>query len=121
VLVIGQSELHGIVRLFGPEMAFPERGTCPTSDKVSKTLATASGIRLGLSRNEIEKRVGPATKAGKGWYQHFAASKRPMTEQEKSAWKASPPYDVFDVFSGIRVVEKGGRAVGIQIAWSESN
>jgi len=41
--------------------------------------------------------------------------------EEKSAWKATPPYDVFAVFSGIRVVEKGGRAVGFQIAWSESN
>jgi hypothetical protein len=121
VLVIGRGELDGVVRVFGPEMAFPERGTCPASDKVSKTLATASGIRLGLSRDEIEKRVGPATKAAKGWYQHFAMSTRPMTEEEKSAWKATPPYDIFAVFSGIRVVENGGRAVGFQIAWSESN
>jgi hypothetical protein len=44
-----------------------------------------------------------------------------MTEQEKIVWKASPPDDVFDVISGIRVVEKVGRTVGIEITLSETN
>lgn len=43
-----------------------------------------------------------------------------MTEQEKVKWKAPPDFTDFTISSSVRVVEKAGKAVGIEVSWSET-
>ncbi len=119
VLLLGRGEVHEELRIFGAEMAFSERGTCPRSRLVNRELTTANGLRLGLSRAEIERQLGQAKRSGPGWFESRCSTRRPMTDAEQTRWDA-PPGAYFDVAASTRVVERAGKAVGIEIVWSET-
>lgn len=119
VLLLGRGEIHEELRIFGSEMAFPERGNCPRSKLVSRELATANGLRLGLREAEVEKQLGQSVEAGPGWHESRCWTQRAMAEGERARWHA-PLEANLNVLASTRVVEQGGKAVGIGIVWAES-
>jgi hypothetical protein len=124
-LWLGAGEVYEELRIFGPEIAFPERGTCPKSKLVHAGLSTASGLRLGLTRQAIEKQVGAASKAGKGWYAGTCDTETQMTKDEIAhliaTGLARSTDDDFSTTSSSDyvVIEKEGKAIGIEITWLE--
>ncbi|MBI5068931.1 MAG: leucine-rich repeat domain-containing protein [Deltaproteobacteria bacterium] len=119
VLVIGAGEVHGLLRIVGPDMPFGLRGSCPKSTRVHRRVATASGVRLGLARSEVEAKVGPASRSGTNWYERVCMTPTRMTDEEVVRFRAQGhPY--FTSGHAIRVVERNGRAAGIEITWSET-
>jgi len=116
VLVVGRGEVDAQVRVLGRGMRFAGRGACPKSKLVSRSLATSNGVRIGLTRAEIERKVGPATAAGTGWHDRTCLGKKPMTEAERSAMGAGTA-EGWDVSSRVTVVEADGRAEGFRLVW----
>lgn len=78
VLVVGQGEVDAQVRVLGRGMAFAGRGECTSSKRVDRSLALGNGLRLGLTHGDLERKVGPATAAGAGWYDRTCLGNRPM-------------------------------------------
>jgi hypothetical protein len=119
VLVVGAGPAHGFLRIAGPHMALGARGSCPRSSRVTRKLATASGVRLGLTRAEVVAKVGSPSRAEAGWYERVCLTPKRMTDQQVARFRAQGnPY--FTIASVVRVVEKDGRAAGIEISWSET-
>ena len=112
ILVVGSGELTAEFRILGPRMKFDARGTCPSSKLVSRTLATANGVRLGLTRAQVERKVG-----GRGWLDRTCIGKEPMTEEERRA-QGGPPGAAWSVYSRITLVASGGRVEGIRVVWA---
>jgi hypothetical protein len=116
VLVVGRGEVDAQVQVLGRGMSFAGRGICPKSKLVSRSLATMNGVRMGLARADIERKIGRATAAGTGWYDRTCLGKRRMTKTERSA-RGAGPTDTRDVSSRVTVVEAGGRAEGFRVIW----
>lgn len=120
VLVVGCGEVDVQVRVLGRGMKFALRGGCPKSKLVNRSLAMRNRVRIGLTRTDIERKVGLATAAGAGWYDRTCLSKWPMTKSERSAMRAGPA-DAWDVVSRVTVVEVDGRAEGFRVVWVVTN
>lgn len=119
VLVVGRGEVDAQLRVLGRGMKFAARGSCPKSRKVSRALATANGVRLGLTRADIEQKTGRATATGVGWFDRACLSKKAMTEDERVAQRAGPE-GAWDVSSQLTVVEAQGRVEGFRVIWAVS-
>jgi hypothetical protein len=117
VLVVGRGEVDAQVRVLGRGMSFAGRGACPKSKLVSRSLTMKSGVRIGLTRADIERKVGPPTAAGAGWYDRTCLGKKPMTNAERSATGVGPA-GAWDVSSRVTVVETDGRAEGFRVVWT---
>jgi hypothetical protein len=117
VLVVGRGEVHAELQVLGKDMMFPQRGTCPRSKLVTRSLATANGVRLGLTRAQVEQKSGPASKIGDHWFEKACLSKLPMNAEEKARVGAGAA-DSFDVSSTLRAVEKGGRVEAFRVMWA---
>jgi hypothetical protein len=117
VLVVGRGEVHAEFQVLGRDMMFPQRGTCPKSKLVDRSLATANGIRLGMTQAQVEQRTGPASKSGTGWSERACLSKQPMNHQEK-ARVGGDAADSFDISSTIRLVERDGRTEAFRVMWT---
>jgi hypothetical protein len=116
VLVLGRGEVDAQFQVLGREMKSVARGTCPKSKLVSRALVTGNGVRLGLTRADVERKVGRATTAGAGWFDRACLSKQPMTEKERVALHAGAR-GAWEVFSRITVVEAHGRVEGFRVVW----
>lgn len=117
VLVVGRGEVHAEFQVLGRDKAFPQRGTCPKSKLVGRSLATANGIQLGMTRAKVEQKTGPASKMGKNWFERSCLSKQPMKEEERARVGASAAAS-FDVSSTISLVEKDGRIEAFRVMWA---
>jgi len=117
VLVVGRGDVHAEFRVIGREMTNIQRGTCPKSKLVSRDLATANGVRLGLTRAQVERKVGPASKAGDGWFERACLSERPMTKSERARLGAGPS-GAWDVSGRMTVVQKDDRVEAIRVMWA---
>jgi len=117
VLVIEHGELDAHIEILGREMEVREGPGCPKSPLVSRAMATANGLRLGLSLEEIERVVGPPTEQGADWFARTCSAKEPMTSAEKERMLTTNPDAAWDVYWDIQVVESNGTAEGIRITY----
>jgi len=69
--------------LWSREAAFPHTSQCTPSKLVSRSLGTQSGLRLGLTKADLERIVGKPTERGPGELKGRVQSKLP---QERSGW-----------------------------------
>jgi hypothetical protein len=118
VLVVGGGELVDEFEVLGREMPFPARPRCARSRLVSRKLATANGLRIGISRSDVEAKVGAPSRAGKRWLQRTCNSRKPMTDEDRDAWQA-PPGAQWDILSAMTALfDDADRVVAFRVTWS---
>jgi hypothetical protein len=111
--------------LWSGEAPFPNRSNCTTSSKVSQNLATASGLRLELTAEELKRIAGTPSKVSGSSIKYDYVCRRKMTQDEISGFKVSNNWDVtndpyFDRMSWIDVHLKDARASRVEIGRIES-
>jgi len=94
---------------------------CEKSKLVSKSLATASGVRLGMSRSEVTALVGTPTKMqGDHFIYQFSYDRPPTPEEVKHSRDAfTPPPALINVYGAIDFRFRGGRVVRVDVLRSE--
>jgi hypothetical protein len=111
--------------LWSREAAFPQAAECTTSKLVSRSLSTASGLKLDISRTEMETLAGKPTKSGIAAMKYDYLCRRKITDEEIKRFKANNNWDVtndpyFDRMSWIEAHFKESKVVRIDIGEIES-
>ena len=111
--------------LWSREAAFPHAAQCAHSKLVSRDLAAQSGLRLGLTKQELETIAGKPTKIGHTSAKYEYLCRRTMTEEEIKGFKTVNHWDVtsdpyFDRMSWIEVRYANSTASRIEIGQIES-
>jgi len=111
--------------LWSQDAAFPQAAQCAPSKIVSRALSTASGLRLDLSRVELEKLAGVSTKSVANSVKYDYLCRRKMSDEEVRCFKASNNWDVtkdpyFDRLSWIEAHFKDSKINRIEIGEIES-
>jgi len=111
--------------IWSREAAYPTPSHCAPSTLISQKLATASGLRLGLSKNELEGMAGRPTKVGPASARYEYLCHRKMTGKEIKGFKdvnnwnvTSDPY--FDRMSWVDVRYVNSAASRLEIGRIES-
>lgn len=107
------------------EAAFPGNSRCTPSKLVSRSLTTKSGIRLGLTRAELERIEGKPTHSTSTRDTFGYLCRRKMTGEEIEGFKTSNNWDVskdpyFDQMSWIKAWYTNSRASRIEVGEVES-
>lgn len=123
--VMGGGEDITWFAIWAPEAAFPHRSECSSSKRVSRVLTTASGIRLGLTRSELQTIAGTPTQTKPTLDKYDFLCRRKMTQDEINGFKTSNGWDVtkdpyFDRMSWIRAWYNDSRVSRIEICEIES-
>jgi hypothetical protein len=99
--------------------------TCRQSDLISKKLTTGGGLRLGMSRGEVEAVLGPPTSRQGKRLIYEASYDRPMTNQEKRRMEkqGGPPWEVKAVHVDDKIDVEFGRSgvVSIDVLHNETD
>ena len=87
---------------------YPHRSQCTASTLVSQNVATASGLRLGLTQKQLEEIAGKPTKSGAVTSKYEYLCRRKMTADEINRFKDANNWDAtsdayFDRMSWINV------------------
>jgi len=111
--------------LWSREAAFPQAAQCTPSKLVSRSLSTASGLKLDMSRTEMETLAGKPTKSGITAMKYDYLCRRKITDEEIKRFKANNNWDVtndlyFDRMSWIEAHLKGSKVSRIEIGEIES-
>ena len=108
--------------IWSREAKFPNVSACSQSKLVSRDLSTPSGIRLGLSLQQLNKIVGKRTTTQRAVAHYELLCRQKMTSDEMKRFPASEvaerPY--FDVFSSVDAYLEGAGASRISIVKSET-
>lgn len=131
VLTFAAGPLGGFVDLtefsiWSREAKFPNVSACNPSKLVSRGLSTTSGIRLGLSANQMNDIIGKRGTNQRAAIHYEMACRRKMTRDEVERFKrannsVAPEYPYFDVTSSVDVHFTSAGASRIDIAKVESN
>jgi hypothetical protein len=71
-----------------------------------------------MSRSDVEAKVGAPSRAGKRWLQRTCNSRKPMTDQDRDAWKA-PPGAQWNILSAVTALfDDADRMVAFRVTWS---
>lgn len=105
--------------------AYPHSSQCASSPLVSENLATTSGLRLGLTKNELAELLGTPTKTGSASVKYEYLCRRKITEEEVKGFKDVNHWDVssdpyFDRVSWIEVRYVNSEASRLEIGRIES-
>ncbi len=111
--------------LWSKTAAFPNASQCTPSARVSHDLSTASGLRLGLTQEQLERIAGKPTAQKSSSMKYDYVCRQKMTEQEIKRFKTANNWDVtndpyFDRMSWIEVHFRTGKASRIQVGRTES-
>lgn len=111
--------------LWSREAAFPHTSQCTSSNSVSRSLRTQSGIRLGLTKADLEQILGKPTKRGSKSDRYNFLCRRKMTEDEIKGFKTANNWDVrsdpyFDRMSWVEVRYMDSTTSRIEISEIES-
>jgi len=111
--------------LWAREAQYPRASDCLSSKLVSRSLATTGGVRLGLTKEELQRLLGQPTGFGKASIKYQYVCRRKMTDDEIKRFKtvnnwdvASDPY--FDVSSTVDVRLIDSQVSRLQISKIES-
>ena len=123
--VMGGGEDITWFALWSREAGYRQVSRCARSKSVFRTLATASGLRLGLNEREFETIAGQPTKRGPGSAKYDYLCRSKMTEEEIEGFKTANNWDVrsdpyFDKMSWIEVRYVNSTASRIEIGRIES-
>jgi hypothetical protein len=80
--------------LWSREAAYPRRSHCASSTLVSRSLATGSGLRLGLTNKEVQEIAGRPTTVGSQSAKYEYLCRAKMTEAEIKNFKDANNSDV---------------------------
>jgi hypothetical protein len=72
---------------------------CTATAAVTPEIATASGLKLGLSRDDVLRILGQPTEASANRLVYKSESKRPMTEEEVSRYRQAYPGEATSDFT----------------------
>ncbi len=94
--------------LWSPKAKYPHQSQCTPSAQVSRNVATTSGLRLGLTQNQLEQIAGKPTKSGSETSKYEYLCRAKMTPEEIKGFKDANNWDVtndpyFDRMSWIKV------------------
>jgi hypothetical protein len=111
--------------IWSREAAYPNPSQCASSTLISRSLATASGLRLGLTKNELEGIAGRPTKVGSASAKYEYLCRRKMSVKEIQGFKDVNNWDVtsdpyFDRMSWIDVRYANSAASRLEIGRIES-
>jgi hypothetical protein len=111
--------------LWSREAGFSHASQCTPSKLVSRNLRTVSGLRLGLSKANLEQIAGRPTKHGPAYAKYDYLCRMKMTEDEIKGFKTANNWDVtsdpyFDRMSWIHVWYKDAKVSRIEIGEIES-
>lgn len=111
--------------LWSREAAFPHAAECVPSSLVSRNLATESGLRLGLAKEQVEMLAGKATAGSATSARYEYRCRRKMTAEEIKGFKTANNWDVtgdpyFDRMSWIDVRYKNSITSRIEVGRIES-
>jgi hypothetical protein len=130
VLIFGAGAMGGFVdvtdfAIWSHEAKFPNASACLPSKLVSRSLSTPSGIKLGLSVEQLSAIVGtvPTTKHAEVHYELSCREK--MTAEDIKRFKTAKNWDVpenpfFDVSSFVKAQFTSSKASRIYVAKLES-
>ncbi|MGB9073054.1 MAG: hypothetical protein WCC22_10330 [Terriglobales bacterium] len=123
--VMGGGEDITWFALWSREAAFPHASQCTPSKMVSRGLGTQSGVRLGLTKADLERIVGKPTERGPKSVKYNYLCRKKMTEDEIKGFKTANNWDVrsdpyFDRMSWIEVRYRDSTASRIEIGEIES-
>jgi hypothetical protein len=94
---------------------------CANSRLVSSSLATASGLRLGMSRRQIMALLGAPTRTREDRFIYESTYDRPPTPEEVKHFNDAfyaPPASV-NVYERVAVRFRGGKAVRVEVLRAE--
>ncbi len=130
VLTFGASGLGGFVdvtefAIWSREAHFPNVSKCRPSKLISRSVSTLSGIRLGLSVNQLTSIVGTQPTTNHAVTSYDMACRQKMTADQIKGFKTANNWDVtkspyFDVSSSVDARFSGSGAFRIHIAKTES-
>jgi hypothetical protein len=130
VLEFGAGPMGGFTdvtefEIWSREAKFPNASACRPSTLVHRGISTKSGIRLGLTLDELNKIVGKNPKARDSVAQYELLCRRKMTPEEIKAFKTRNNWDVsaspyFDMVSTVEAHFAGSGASRIMIYKGES-
>jgi hypothetical protein len=80
--------------LWSQEAAYPHASRCTVSATVTKHASTQSGIRLGLTREQLSQAAGMPTKASGSSATYDYICRREMSQEEISSFKTVNNWDV---------------------------
>ncbi len=111
--------------IWSREAAFPHASQCIPSKVVSRSLHTQSGIRLGLTKADLQQIAGKPTGHSPQSVKYNFLCRRKMTEDEIKRFKNIDNWDVpsdsyFDRTSWIEVWHKDSAASRIEIGRFDS-
>lgn len=111
--------------IWSREASYLHPSQCASSTLISQNLATASGLRLGLTKNELEEIAGRPTKVGSASAKYEYLCRRKMTGKEIKGFKDMNNWDVtsdpyFDRMSWIDVRYVNSAASRLEIGRIES-
>jgi len=98
----------------GPIKGVPPR-TCSRSRRVSRDVATASGLRLGLTEKEIEDILGKPTERHSSSLVYTSLGHRKMTDEEQQTF---PQSGAFDIMTLIKLKLVDGHVTWFQVAYT---
>ena len=107
------------------ETASPQVTQCTPSKLVSRNLSTASGLKLDISRSQIEQIAGQPTQNRTTSIKYDYVCRRKMTDEEIKRFKTTNNWDVsndsyFDRMSWIEAHFKELKVARIEIGEIES-
>ena len=110
--------------LWSREAAFPH-AQCSASKLVSRSLSTASGLKLDISTAEMEKRAGKPTTSGTTSVKYDYLCRRKMTDEEIKRFETNNDSDAtedpyFDRMSWIEAHFKESKVARIEVGKIES-
>jgi hypothetical protein len=123
--VIGGGEDITWFAIRSREASFPHTAQCSASKLISRSLSTTSGLRLALTKSELQTIAGIPTQTKPTLDKYDFICRRKMTPDEITGFKTANGWDVskdpyFDRMSWIRAWYKDSRASRIEIGEIES-
>lgn len=111
--------------LWSRTAAFPHTSQCTPSAKVSQSLSTRSGLRLGLRQAQLKEIVGTSSTVEGSSLKYDYVCRQRMTDEEVKSFKAVNNWDVtsnpyFDRMSWIEVHFTNAAASRIEIGKTDS-
>jgi hypothetical protein len=111
--------------LWSHEAAYPHASRCTPSKLVTRSLSTESGVRLGLTKEEVERIVGKPPQNGLKSNKYSYLCRKKMTEEKIKSFKTENNWDVtkdpyFDRMSWIGLWYRDSMTSRIEIGAIES-
>jgi len=99
----------------------PDEGDlrCADSPLVSQELATASGLKLGLTKKEVIRIMGSPSKKAAQHFVYEITTERPPTPEEINEFrtKGGPPWDVktIQIYQKVEIVFRTSKVISIAV------